>query len=150
MLADQGITQLVVGKNPDWKQNVNMGSANNQQFVQIPHSQLINMLTYKAARLGIAVIIREESYTSQSSFIDGDFIPTYGSKPDDWRASGKRLNRGLYRASNGQLINADINASYNTLIKEFPNALRLGDSEVLVHPRKVYLKGHILPTVVPF
>ena len=150
MLVEQRITQLVVGKNPDWKQNVNIGSANNQQFVQIPHSQLLDMLTYKGAMLGIAVIVREESYTSQASFLDGDFIPTYGNKPDNWKASGRRIKRGLYRTSNRQLINADVNASYNTLIKEFPNAFRLGDREVLVHPRKVNLKGHILSSVVPF
>lgn len=165
MLVEQGITQLIVGKNPDWKQNVNIGSANNQQFVQIPHSQLLDMLTYKGAMLGIAVIVREESYTSQASFLDGDFIPNYGNKPDNWKASGRRIKSlqlspagsrrettaaSLYRTSNGQLINADVNASYNILIKEFPNAFRLGDREVLVHPRKVNLKGHILPTVVPF
>jgi hypothetical protein len=34
--------------------------------------------------------------------------------------SGKRIKRGLYRTSVGQLINSDVNASYNILRKAFP------------------------------
>ncbi|WP_407891478.1 IS200/IS605 family accessory protein TnpB-related protein [Scytonema sp. NUACC26] len=61
------ITKLVIGQNPDWKRNCNIGRANNQAFLQIPHAQLIDMLTYKGARVGIEVIVREESYTSRAS-----------------------------------------------------------------------------------
>ncbi len=38
------------------------------------------MLTYKAQLIGIKVIITEESYTSQSSCLDGDNLPKYGEK----------------------------------------------------------------------
>ena len=34
-----------------------------------------------------------------------------------YRFSGKRIKRGLYRASDGTLINADVNGAYNILRK---------------------------------
>ncbi|WP_407889537.1 IS200/IS605 family accessory protein TnpB-related protein [Scytonema sp. NUACC26] len=144
------MTKLVIGHNRDWKRNCNIGRANNQQFIQIPHGQLIDLLTYKLARVGIEVIVREESYTSRASFLDGDFIPTYGSKPVDWQPSGKRIHRGLYRSKSGRLINADVQASLNILIKEFPNAFGTGDREVLVDPIRVNLGGFKAPSLTPF
>ncbi|NET91346.1 MAG: transposase, partial [Kamptonema sp. SIO1D9] len=59
----------------------------------------------------------EESYTSQASFLDDDFLPTYGGKPISWKPSGKRINRGLYRSGNGSSINADCNGAANILKK---------------------------------
>ena len=41
LLVQEGIHTLVVGKNPLWKQEVNMGKRNNQKFVQIPHARSI-------------------------------------------------------------------------------------------------------------
>jgi IS605 OrfB family transposase len=99
-LLKQGVGTIIVGKNPFWKQEADMGRRNNQNFVQIPHTRFIEMLTYKAALVGIQVEIQEESYTSKASFLDLDSIPTY--KPDDetvYTFSGRRVKRGLYRAS---------------------------------------------------
>ena len=56
-----------------------LGKKNNQNFVQIPHSLLIELITYKANAEGISVIVTEESYTSKASFLDEDDIPTYQS-----------------------------------------------------------------------
>jgi transposase len=76
-----------------------------------------------AELVGIVVIVREESYTSKASFLDRDEIPTYdGSRKGPSTFSGKRETRGLYRASNGRRIQADINGSYNILRKAFPQA----------------------------
>jgi putative transposase len=36
--------------------------------------------------------------------------------------SGKRVERGVYRASTGRRIHADVNGSYNTLKKALPNS----------------------------
>ncbi len=36
------------------------------------------MITYKAERHGIKVIVTEESYTSKASFLDNDEISVYG------------------------------------------------------------------------
>lgn len=150
LLKDLEVTKLVIGQNPDWKRGVNIGGKNNQSFVSIPHGQLIDMLTYKGQRVGIEVIVREESYTSQSSFLDGDFIPEYGNKPKNWKPSGRRIFRGLYRTKGGRLCNADVNASYNILVKEFPNAFQTGNREVLVDPIRVNLSGFKAKCLTPF
>lgn len=123
LLVEEGIGTLVIGLNKLWKQRVELGKRNNQQFVQIPHSRFVQMLEYKAQLVGIRVIVREESYTSQASFLDLDEMPTYDPKRQEKPLfSGKREERGLYRAKNGRRIQADVNGSYNTLRKEFPNA----------------------------
>jgi hypothetical protein len=64
----------------------------------------------------------------------GIFYSLEVPKPIVWNPSGKRILRGLYRTKSGRLCNADINASYNILKKEFPNAFETGDREVLVDP----------------
>jgi putative transposase len=48
LLVQEGIGTLVIGKNDGWKQEIEMGKRNNQNFVQIPHARFISMLTYKA------------------------------------------------------------------------------------------------------
>jgi putative transposase len=68
LLMSEGIGLLILGKNPLWKQEVEMGKRNNQNFVQIPHARFIEMLTYKAELVGIQVILTQESYTSRASF----------------------------------------------------------------------------------
>jgi len=150
LLDELGISKLVIGKNKGWKNGINIGKRNNQNFVQIPHAQLIDILTYKGAMKGIQVIIQEESYTSKASFLNSDFIPTYKAKPDNWEPSGRRVKRGLYVTNNGYSLNADVNGSYNILVKAFPNAFGIGDREVLVTPRKVNLEGHAPILVIPF
>ena len=99
------------------------------------------MLTYKGLLSGIKVYTREESYTSKASFLELDNIPKYGSKPSCWKPSGTRIKRGLYRSKSG-LINADINASYNILRKEFPDAFSQGIKGCVVQPRLVNVKGY--------
>ncbi|MCM0591035.1 MAG: transposase [Gloeotrichia echinulata IR180] len=117
-----GISQLVIGNNKGWKQDINIGKRNNQEFTKIPHAKLIHLLTYKAQLAGIEVLLTEESYTSRASALDGDNIPVYnnqsGLKPV---FSGKRIKRGLYKTSTGKTINADTNGSLNIARKLIPN-----------------------------
>jgi len=105
------IENIVIGKNKGWKQNSTMSKSSNQKFISIPYEKLIHQLKYKGEELGIRIIEIEESYTSKSSFIDGDEMV----KDTDF--SGKRISRGRYRSKNGILINADVNGSYNILRK---------------------------------
>ncbi len=122
LIAD-GIGTLVIGKNDGWKQEINLGARTNQQFVHIPHARFIQMLTYKAERAAIKVILTEESYTSQASFVDRDPLPTYQKgKATKHQFSGKRITRGLYRTKDGRLINADLNGAGNIVRKVAPNA----------------------------
>ena len=131
------IGTLVVGKNEQWKTEINLGKQTNQNFVNIPHSRLIEMLEYKARLAGINVIVQEESYTSPANFMGQDPIPVYGKTEKEPMFTGKRIKRGLYKTSTGQLINSDINASYNILRKAIPNAFSNGIGSCVVQPRRV-------------
>jgi len=138
LLVSEGIGLLIVGKNPLWKQEVEMGKRQNQNFVQIPHARLIELLTYKAALVGIQVIVTEESYTSKASFLDADPLPVYpvsdALREEPPTFSGRRVKRGLYRAANGRQINADVNGAYNIMRKAAPDAFAQGSRGCVVHP----------------
>ncbi|NET40737.1 transposase [Okeania sp. SIO2B3] len=137
-LINQKIGRLIIGHNEEWKQKINLGKRNNQNFVSVPYNKLIEMLSYKAKMVGIDVIITEESYTSASSFIDNDLIPVYkeGEK-NHVTFSGKRIKRGLYRTASKRLINADVNGSLNIMKKAVPNAFDYGIEGVVVHPVRI-------------
>src|SRR5947207_11212874 len=64
-LVKEGVGTIIVGKNPLWKQEVNNGRSNNQNFVAIPHARFIDMLTYKAALVGIQEEGQEDSYNKK-------------------------------------------------------------------------------------
>jgi putative transposase len=131
LLVAEGIGTLVIGKNPNWKQEVNLGKRTNQQFVCIPHARFIDMLTYKAKLVGISVILEEESHTSKCSFLDLEPIGHQECYV------GKRVKRGLFRASTGQHINADVNGSYNIIRKVVPDAFGQRDRGCVVHPTRL-------------
>ena len=111
---------IVIGVNKEWKQEVNIGKRNNQNFVMLPHGKFVEMIRYKAEDYGIDVTIREESYTSKASALDFDDIPSFDEKGSTPKPifSGQRIKRGLYRSAKGLLINADINAATNIGRKE--------------------------------
>jgi IS605 OrfB family transposase len=127
-LVSRGINTLIIGKNNSWKQDINIGKVNNQNFVQIPHTILIEMLKYKCKIEGINVIIQEESYTSKCSFLDNEQIQKHEIY------LGKRIKRGLFRSKDGNLINADVNGSYNILRKSKPNVFTDGLQGIVVCP----------------
>ena len=116
---ERDVSKVIIGHNSDWKNGINLGKRNNQNFVNIPYTKFINQLTYKCQLLGITVITREESYTSKASFLDYDEIPNYGDEEIP-KFSGKRIKRGLYRSTTRK-INADVNGAYNIMAKENPN-----------------------------
>jgi putative transposase len=116
-----GIGTLVIGWNEGFKSNANMGRLNNQKFVQMPLGKLKDRLKQLCDLHGIRFQETEESYTSKASFLDGDSLPKYGEKPEGWKASGKRVERGLYRSANGWIVNADLNGAANILKKVASN-----------------------------
>ena len=130
ILIAKQIGTLVIGKNVQWKTEIDLGKQTNQNFVSIPHTRLIEMLQYKARLVGIKVVMQEESYTSRSNFLDLDPIPVYGKTDKDIVFSGRRIKRGLYKTSAGQLINSDVNGSYNILRKAIPKAFSTLDREL--------------------
>ena len=141
-MVEEGVGTVIIGLNPLWKQEVKLGKRTNQNFVSIPHSRFIDMLTYKAMLVGIQVEVREESYTSKASFLDLDQIPNY--KQDDREGhifSGKRIGRRnrLYRAKEGKIISADVNGAYNILRKSRPDAFAEGIAGYVVHPKRLVI-----------
>lgn len=123
------IGSIVIGLSSDWKQGCEIGKVGNQNFVQIPFTKFIGYVQYLSERYGIRLVVREESYTSKASFLDGDYIPTYDkSNPEhnNYVFSGKRIKRGLYRTKSGRIINADLNGSANIGRKEFPQMFMTG------------------------
>jgi putative transposase len=131
------VDKIVVGKNINWKQEVNIGKKNNQNFVNIPHARLIQMIEYKAKLEGIEFIVTTEEYTSKCSFIDNEII----GKHDEY--CGKRIKRGLFKTKEDYLINADINGAFNILRKATPNFniqnIENGVEVTVVSPLKVTL-----------
>lgn len=114
---------IVMGHNDGQKQKIDLTDNVNQNLVSIPYTKFITILKTVASKCGIAVVIREESYTSQASLLDMDDIPTYKKGENKKYAfSGKRIHRGLYRSKNGTLLNADINGAANIIRKEYQNA----------------------------
>ena len=113
----EDVGKIVIGKNKDWKQEVNIGKANNQTFVSIPYQSLIDQINYKASRYGIEVVEQEESYTSKADALALDHLPVKSKSKDKFTFSGKRKLRGLYQSSIGKLVNADVNGSLNILRK---------------------------------
>ena len=112
------IGKLVLGCNEDFQRNSNIGSINNQNFVNIPYGKLRDKLIYLCKLYGIEFKLQEESYTSKASFFDGDEIPIYDKEnPQEYKFSGKRIKRGLYQTKKGKLINADCNGALNILRK---------------------------------
>ena len=99
------IGTIIIGLNKGWKNKINIGKRNNQHFVSIPHSKLIDKIVYKAKFLGIEVIVHEESYTSKIDHLA--FEPL--KKQESYL--GRRKKRGLFQSSIGKLINADINGA---------------------------------------
>ena len=109
LMEQNNIGTCFIGHNKDWKQEVEMGKKNNQNFVSIPYSLLINMLRYKIEEKGGVLVELNEAYTSKCSFLDNEEI----CKHEVYK--GKRVKRGLFLSENKKALNADINGSLNIL-----------------------------------
>lgn len=116
LALERGCNTIVVGKNDNWKQNSKMNRKVNQSFIQIPHATFIDMLEYKCRKNGLNLEIIEEAHTSKTSWLD-DEQPQQQEK-----YVGKRVKRGLFRSSQGKLINADVNGALQIVRKVFPKA----------------------------
>lgn len=114
--VENEIDTLVVGKNKEWKQNVSMSKGSNQKFVDIPYQMLLQQFKYKCENVGIKYIETEESYSSGTSFLDGEepIKQNYDKS--------RRIERGLFKSNSGSLINSDVNGSFQIMMKVFPNA----------------------------
>ena len=118
ILKEERVSKLIFGYNKGQKTEINIGKRNNQNFVNIPYTKLINYLEYKCEEVGIEFELQEESYTSKASFISNDDIPTYiEGDSTKYSFSGVR-RRGIYTDKQHNLkIHSDVNGSYNIMRK---------------------------------
>lgn len=129
LCVNEKLNTIVIGYNEFWKQKINIGSKNNQNFVQIPFEKFVRMVEYKSKKYGLNFILNEESYTSKCSFLDLEKIERHENY------SGNRISRGMFKSANGNKLNADVNGSYNILRKAIPNAFSNGIEGVAIHPK---------------
>ena len=107
VLVQNKIDMLVFGHNKGMKTGINLGRETNKSFGSMPIATIIDQLSYKLRAAGIEMVITEESYTSKCSFLDAEEIRHHD------KYAGSRVKRGLFKASSGKTINADVNGSLN-------------------------------------
>lgn len=141
LCVERDLHEVVIGYNKKWKQRVHFRKKVTQMFVSIPYMRIIKLLHYKAAERGIKVELIPEEFTSKCSFLDNEF-PKFRKQ-----YAGRRITRGLFQSAHGYLINADINAAYNILIKSDPKALPKrsvnGVGGYVIYPLRVSIE-HLL------
>lgn len=135
-VISQKISKVIIGYNEGWKNGINIGKKNNQNFTAIPHFALKEKLKNKLEGIGVEVIFHEESYTSKCSALDMEPIKKHE------KYLGRRVKRGLFRSSNGLLINADLNGAINIMRKVIPDedlVFSKGIERCIVHPKMLNL-----------
>jgi IS605 OrfB family transposase len=133
-LIHHSVNCLVVGNNKGWKQDVNIGKKNNQNFVSVPFAKVRNMLKYKCHLNGIIYLETEESYTSKCSFTDRESM----SHQNEYQ--GKRITRSLFKDGKGHIFNADIHGAFNIIRKVF--GYDVFKEDVIFYIKKQILKMH--------
>lgn len=136
LMYNNNIGTCFIGHNKDWKQEINIGSRNNQNFVSIPYSLLINMLRYKIKEKGGVLVELNEAYTSKCSFLDNEEV----CKHEIYK--GKRIKRGLFLSSDKKALNADINGSLNILKRGIGFSFKV-ENEIF-RPTKIDIQKKLL------
>ena len=126
--VENDIDTLVVGHNKGQKQGSNL-----KNFVQIPVFSIIGKLEYKCQDANIKFVTVEEPYTSGTSFMD-DELPVKENYDKE-----RRVERGLFKTNNGQLINSDVNGSLQIMKRAFPNVEFPSDKSFVFNPVTVKL-----------
>ena len=130
---ENNISNIIIGHNNFWKQDIGIGKVNNQKFVQIPFNKFINQLQYKAENVGITCIIIEEGYTSK---IDHLVLEEMNHQEE---YKGKRIQRGLFKSSTNKIINADLNGAIGILRKVINESSfkEIIDRGFVINPNKI-------------
>ena len=136
LMYNNNVGTCFIGHNNGWKNEVEMGKKNNQNFVSIPYSLLINMLRYKIEEKGGQLIELNEAYTSKCSFLDNEEI----CKHETYK--GKRVKRGLFLSSDKKALNADINGSLNILKRGIGFSFKV-ENEIF-RPTKIDIEKKLL------
>lgn len=149
-----GVTDLVIGHNKGWKQNIKktgrLSRRTRRHFAYIPFNRLIDMVTRKCNKVGIRVHVTEESYTSKTCVLAGE-LPV---KRESYAAT--RVKRGYLKVkSTGVIINSDVNGACQIVRKCKPDAFSVKADGVevwdgLLRPVKLFYGSRLrcAPSVV--
>jgi len=102
---------FIIGYNPNWKNKTNMGKKNNRNFYMIPYKKLIEKLEEKLKCINKKLLIVNESYTSKCDALALESLCAHE------KYLGKREERGLFKSSTKEIINADLNGAINIMRK---------------------------------
>ncbi|MFB6284882.1 MAG: IS200/IS605 family accessory protein TnpB-related protein [Halobacteria archaeon] len=105
--VENKIEKVLVGDGKGWKPEVDLGDKATQNFVHIPFDIFKQKLKHKLELHEIEFKLVPESHTSKCSFLDDEEIQHH----EDY--IGSRVERGLFKASDGTLINGDVNGACN-------------------------------------
>jgi len=136
--VEHKIEKVIVGDGKGWKQEVDLGDKTNQNFVSIPHDKFKQKLKHKLQEKGIEFVLQNEAHTSKCSFLDDENVECQ----DEY--VGSRVERGLFRSSDGTEINADVNAAANIAKKHIgkPNTgVVEGVESVVTTPQRIRKPG---------
>ena len=133
------IGTIVIGRNKEWKESIQLGRITNQNFVYIPFYKLFKMLEYKCKRIGIKLVQQEESYTSKCDALSFEEVKCH----DTYK--GSRIKRGMFKSGIGKVLNADINGALNILrkyliknaINEFSVIQKIIDRGLFFRPSRI-------------
>jgi IS605 OrfB family transposase len=132
---ENDIGTIIVGHNKGWKQEINIGKRNNQNFVQIPFGYLMSMLESKCQEYGLNYLETQESHTSKCSAIDNESVKHHD------KYVGRRIKRGLFRSKDGILINSDVNGAINIARKSKVTAIQFNTVEqikgIVAFPKRI-------------
>ena len=133
--VENNIGTIVIGHNKGWKQEINIGKRNNQNFVQVPFGYLMSMVKFKCQEYGLTYLETQESHTSKCSAIDNELVKHH----DEY--VGKRIKRGLFKSKDGLLLNADVNGAVNIARKSKVTAIQFSTVEqirgIVAYPKRI-------------
>ncbi|MCI8979753.1 MAG: transposase [Clostridia bacterium] len=102
-----------------------------KDFVSIPFNHFYSLLETKCKYHNIRYQLVNEKYTSGTSFFDNEPpIKAYYNKE-------RRVYKHLWQCNNGDLVNADVNDSYQIMRKAYPELFENGIDGFKKDPRVV-------------
>ncbi|MGC8767369.1 MAG: RNA-guided endonuclease InsQ/TnpB family protein [Brevinematia bacterium] len=114
LLYETGHKVIYIGKNAlESKNGINLGKKTNQEFVLIPFRRLIELIKYKAQRLGMEVVEVDESYTSKTSPF-ADIVRVQETK-DKSLCQGERKGNTFKDIVVNKMFHADLVGALNIL-----------------------------------
>ena len=135
LAIEHGVETIILGNLAGIRNEKDFGVKTNQKFHKWPFRKVMELIEYKAALAGIALVKITEEYTSQTCSVCKP-LPSqeYAHKPN-------RRYRGLYVCKDcGTVINADMNGSIN-IAKKYLETLHEQPVVVLGTPKMYRFDG---------